>query len=309
MEILLIILAVFQAGTLVVLIAIFKQRAIDQTLTKVYKNTDTLAQTLSDHRKSIENLPDKIQSAIAEEVKSGLQPLVQSFNQLKNDTSQTYREMATQLVDTHGAFVDMLSHVPHFDTMPGWLQQVEKSIQPLRQVSEIMIILQDQNKTIFKDANSLIVDYKEQGDQVYNSYALLNEKMDEWLVEERKSRHNFAESVTDHLKQFNSLNQKINNMLGEIGSFTSTTENLFEELDKNIPKAVQALAQVGLGHREIEDKLNKTLEGIQTFSQRIASETQQTVQLQNALQENMNKFLTSFEKKLDRGPWWKRLFS
>ncbi len=309
MEITLIILAVLQAATLGILVAIFRQRAIDQTLTKVYTNTDALQKALEAHKESIEGLPTQIHSLVASEVKSGLEPLVTSFDQLRNDTSQTYAQMADKLVETHGAFVEMLKHVSHFDTMPSWLNRIEQSVKPLQVVGEHVMKMQEQNKIIFKDANLLIADYKEKGDSVYNSYALLTDKIDEWLGEERKSRHNFAESVDDHLRQFNSLNQKINNMLGDFKSFTDHTKNLFDDLDKNIPKAVLALTKAGEGHREIEVKLDKALEKIHRFSEQIADETKHAVQQQNDLKENMNEFLKKFQKKLDRGPWWKRLFS
>jgi chromosome segregation ATPase len=309
MEIIVIILAVLQCGTLGVLVAIYRQRAIDETLTKVYTNTDALQQALSAHKTSVDGLPKNLNDVVKEEVRAGLQPLVDSIEEHHVNTSKVYSEMAERLVKTHQAFVEMLSQVAHFDTMPGWLNRIEETIQPLKAIAENTLTVQGQNENIFSEANKLIVDYREKGEKVNSSYTSLTEKMEEWLGHERTFRSEFTSSVGDHLQNINGLQQKIENVLGEIGTFTTSIENVFNELERNLPKAVTALTAAGKGHQALEAKLENTIKEMHVFSNQIAEKTKQTVDNQQDLEKNMNSFLTKFQMKLDQRPWWKRILS
>jgi len=298
-------LSFLQAFTVLMLYLIYRQRNLDQTVAQVDENTKSLESMLERHKVALENLPTNLSETFSKEVQDGLNPVVNGLRNLEENMIRDFKERADELQSLHKQFEILISNVSGLDDMPEWLNRIEKSISPLQIVSEQIMNLQTDNEAIIKSANLLIKDYSEKGDKVHEEYGHLKNVIDEWTQQERISRDTFSETVDDHLKNLNGLNAQMNEMMGSMKEFADSIKGVFKELESNIPKAADALTEASRGHKEIERKLNLSVETMNEFSRNIANETKSAITNQATLQESMNTFLRKFSDKLESKPGWK----
>lgn len=218
---------------------------VNQTLDQIDHNANSLNNTLVQHKSSVERMPQNFEAVVSKELSLGLNQTVSALTTLQGNLDRT-----------HQSFQALAQNIPQLDSMPEWLSDVKKSIEPLRSAALGIQGLDDKVLVHFNHISS-------GRDNMEKAFTHIATIIKDWSNESNVVRGEFKRLVQGHLDNLALESNKMQSAMAEVQSFTK----VMGQFKDHFPEAVMEFKETS---KNFKNLLAKTEENTQKTAELLA---------------------------------------
>lgn len=210
----------------------------------ISEHSASLNSALKEHVQAVDAIPGNISEQVSTQVESGLTPVRQEIEKLREGLTSSYDAMSGALTETAARFVSLADRIGMVDKYQTWSSHLAESSESTRALANTLTKYQAQTEGFYDDLVGLTAKLTESQAKVQGTYEQIAASVAERTLHEELAREEIVNTVREQmgllLKEQSDFNATTNEMTIQVRE----GRQLYKTLVEKLPKLIDGISDV-----------------------------------------------------------------